>query len=140
MKKNLYSSAGTLAHDYPCSYDELSKQWGHNKHREKILEHAKTGLCLLKSFGIKTVFISGSFASKKDKPNDIDGVFDVSECLEYNLQDLEDFLENQDQYKLDLYFNDMRTKLTNETHEAFFRRGRDGEKRGFIVLDLTTLE
>lgn len=134
-----YTNEGTLSCDYTCSIDVFKKKFGESDHRKRLISRVLPGLLILKKAGIKTLYIGGSFAPNKEKPNDIDGVFDILECINTG-GDLESFLEKeQRQYSLDLSYMHTPTKLTAETHLNFFRRGRDGEKRGLILLDLETL-
>lgn len=136
-----YNSFGTLASDHHLSHwNDVLKYWGTNAHRKKLIKNSEPAIELLRTLGIKKIFLAGSFASLKEKPGDIDGVFIVDD--DFDDEKLEalgfDLLEELEKYGLDFYPADMPTSKTGEPHIDFFRRGRNLESPGLIEVDLTT--
>lgn len=134
--KNQY---GTFTKDVALKWNEFLQCYKKDRARKKLIEDAKPGFELLKAAGIETIYIVGSFASNKRKPNDIDGLF-FTDGKYYKKEMLsEDSLDILESFGLDFYPADMPTQLTGESHLEFFRRGRNNESPGFIILSLKDL-
>ena len=127
--------------------DEIEYHFGFNEHRQHILQAFKAlindlRLSINESF---TVWIDGSFVTKKTFPNDIDIVVFVSEDSFIQKQDLLSALKSQNK-AVDLYF----IKVFSENHPNaqitvfdrldwfhFFRTDRKNRKKGFIEIKFT---
>ena len=53
---------------HEMAVEEFIKVFGYNKHRAKLIEGFKKAIAELKEVGCKTIYIDGSFVSKKNKP------------------------------------------------------------------------
>lgn len=136
MAKPAFNKYGTLAGDHICkNLNEFTKEWGFNRHRKNLITNAAPGFAMLKSAGVPYVFIGGSFASKKPKPGDMDGVHPTGASFdETKLPD--DFLVILEDYGLDFYADTTTTEFDGQPHVDFFRTGRNGENPGLIKLFL----
>lgn len=133
-----FNKFGTLSNDQHVTWEELLKVWGSNPHRRKLLEKARAGFQLLKASGVETVYIAGSFASTKSTPGDIDGCISTSGNFDADkLPD--DILEVLEDHGMDFYFDVTPTDFDDSPHIDFFRKGRNGENPGLIILDLRTV-
>lgn len=133
-KFNLF---GTLCAEEECSSkEELLEKCGTNSHRRKLINDFLPGLEFMYKANIETVYLAGSFASIKEKPSDVDGVFLWNENVDESKLS-EDFLEVlEDEYRMDFYLADMPTEFNGKSHIDFFREGRNGEKPGLIKINL----
>ncbi len=136
-----FNSEGTLKEDHVCDWEQLQEIWGYNSRRKQLLLKIKPHLYTLKNAGVTNIKIGGSFASNKAVPEDIDAVFNLKEVDEEWCDDVVPLLDDDFKEKCGTEFfgGDTLTKLNNEPHEKFFRRGRDGEKRGLIIVNLDSL-
>ncbi|UAA37419.1 hypothetical protein KIH87_11910 [Paraneptunicella aestuarii] len=132
-----FNTFGTLFADEECSTkEELLEEWGTSSHRRKLINDFLPGLEFLFELNVETVYLAGSFASIKEKPSDVDGVFLWSENVDESKlsEDLLEILE--DKYRMDFYLADMPTEFDGKSHIDFFREGRNGEKPGLIKINL----
>lgn len=138
MRAPTFNKHGTFTHDINCQWNEFVQLYSKDRVRKKLINNATEGFKLLKSLGINTVFIGGSFASSKKKPRDIDGVFMLE--LHFDKYKLpKNFLSILDSYGLDFYPHDMPTLISGESHLDFFRRGHFNENPCLIKLSLKAL-
>lgn len=61
---------------YQLSWEEFKENYGFNKHRKKLIEGIELVIKELKAVGCKSIYIDGSFVSKKSLPNDFDACWD----------------------------------------------------------------
>lgn len=58
--------------------EEFETNFGYNDHRKKLISGLKIGMLELKNCGCKTIFIDGSFVTKKEFPQDFDACWDAN--------------------------------------------------------------
>ena len=66
---------------------ELREKMGWSRKRQGLLEGLEEALELMTSCGVVRVYLDGSFVTDKDRPNDIDGCYDLAEDV--TAEDLE---------------------------------------------------
>ncbi len=138
MQTPCFNKRGTFANDIDVKWNELFTYYTKDKVRKNLLQRGKPALIALKTFGITSILIGGSFASKKAKPNDIDGVFELPKEIKEQLS--EAVLILLEECGLDLYPADMPTSLTGQSHLDFFKIGHFNERPGLIKLNLEDIE
>lgn len=55
-----------------ATWDEFCKRFGRSRHRNKLLGGLAAALNTLTAAGCRTVYINGSFVTRKQMPNDYD--------------------------------------------------------------------
>lgn len=121
-------------------------EYGYNPHRLELISGFKLAIEHLKTVGCKTVYIDGSFVTKKEFPNDYDACW---EHAEVDLQKLEDeyplFFDFEDgranqkgYYKGELMPARVQAKTTDPPtyYLDFFQLDREDNKKGIICLTL----
>ena len=74
-----FNSRGFLHETIPLSYEEFKNHFGTNLRRINQINNALKFIRLFHSCGCQTVFVDGSFVSKKENPEDIDLCFDLTD-------------------------------------------------------------
>ena len=59
--------------------EELEEKMGWSRKRRELLEGLKEALELMAAGGVVKAYLDGSFVTDKDRPNDIDGCYDLAE-------------------------------------------------------------
>ena len=57
--------------------EELREKMGWSRKRQRLLEGLEEALELMAPCGVVRVYLDGSFVTDKDRPNDIDGCYDL---------------------------------------------------------------
>jgi hypothetical protein len=110
-----------------------------------LLEGLKETLELMASCGVVRVYLDGSFVKDKDRPNDVDGCYDLAEDV--TAEDLESLApifppspsnraEAKRRFGLD-FFPSAATKLgSGQPFLRFFQTDREGHERGVLSVEL----
>jgi hypothetical protein len=64
---------------HEADLEELREKMGWSRKRQGLLEGLEEALELMASCGVVRVYLDGSFVTDKDRPNDIDGCYDLAE-------------------------------------------------------------
>jgi hypothetical protein len=64
---------------HEADLEELREKMGWSRKRQGLLEGLEEALELMVSCGVVRVYLDGSFVTDKDRPNDIDGCYDLAE-------------------------------------------------------------
>jgi hypothetical protein len=59
--------------------EELEQKMGWSRKRRGLLEELEEALEMMASSGVARAYVDGSFVTDKDRPNDIDGCYDLAE-------------------------------------------------------------
>lgn len=143
MATVLFNEHGNLHETITLNYESFKKIFGYNEPRRRIIESALVFFKLFKSVGCRTIYITGSFLSKKQIPGDIDICIDASN-LDYRalLKKDPEFLTGK---------NIETIKKEHKCHFAAFfdsgsrhilnnyKKDRQGNPRGFVLLDLNDI-
>jgi hypothetical protein len=139
-----FNKNGNLEKNQTLTYVEFEKVFGFNESRKEKIEKALRFFKILKLLGCSTVYITGSFVSTKDFPNDIDLCVDDT-GLDYVgfIKEYPEFLQPKgidrirQEYKVHfvLFFN----KDCKEFLDRF-KKDRDGNPRGFVKIYINNID
>jgi hypothetical protein len=115
--------------------------------REALLEGLKEALELMASCGVTRVYLDGSFVTDKDRPNDIDGCYDLAGDV--SAEDLGGLAPifppspsnragAKRRFGVD-FFPAAATELgSGQPFLRFFQTDREGRERGVLSVDVRT--
>ena len=125
--------------------EELKEKIGWSRKRQGLLEGLEEALELMASYGVVRVYLDGSFVTDKDRPNDIDGCYDLAEDV--TAEDLRRLApifppnpsnraEAKRRFGVDL-FPAAATELgSGQPFLRFFQTDREGRERGVLSVEL----
>ncbi|HMP06723.1 MAG TPA: hypothetical protein PJ982_10265, partial [Lacipirellulaceae bacterium] len=99
----------------------------------------------LQSAGCSTLYLDGSFVTRKDEPSDYDGCWDAAGVDVQKLDPvLLDFgpgrLAQKVKYRGELFVaHFIAERGTGKHYMEFFQRDKDGNAKGLIAIDLRSL-
>ena len=125
-----------------ATWEEIAHRFGGNKRRQELLAGLREALNNLKGAGCQTVYVNGSFVTRKAEPGDFDGCWDEQGV---NPDTLDPVL-----LTFDLGRATQKAKYLGELFPAtavageggtsfldFFQTDKDtGEPKGIIAIDL----
>ena len=97
----------------------------------------------LKTSGVRTIWINGSFITSKDEPNDIDGCWEYNENVSLDVLDpvfLGDRAGMKKKFSLDFFIANCIEADSGLPFPKFFQRNREGEAKGILVVTLVEEE
>ena len=124
---------------------ELREKMGWSRKRQGLLEGLEVALELMASCGVVRVYLDGSFVTDKDRPNDIDGCYDLAEHV--TAEDLKRLApifppnpsnraEAKRRFGVD-FFPAAATELgSGQPFLRFFQTDREGRERGVLSVEL----
>lgn len=134
---------------FETDFGELEGKMGWSRRRLALLEGLSSALELMAASGVRRVYVDGSFVTDKDRPNDIDGCYDLQEGKENsNDEDLEAMapifppspanrVKAKEMYGVD-FFPAAATELgSGQPFLRFFQKDRQGRERGVLVLEIS---
>lgn len=125
--------------------EELKEKMGWSRKRRDLLEGLEEVLELMASCGVVRAYLDGSFVTDKDRPNDIDGCFDLSEDV--TAEDLRRLVpvfppspfnraEAKRRFGVD-FFPAAATELgSGQPFLRFLQTDREGRERGVLSVEL----
>lgn len=121
---------------HEITWEEFVKIYGNNKHRLKLIQGLEKAIIELKDVGCKTLYVDGSFVSKKIDPRDFDACWDPVgidfKKLASLYPTLMEFLPNTAKQKAK-YGGEL---FPSPKFLPFFQSDRDGIPKGIIMLRL----
>lgn len=137
---------------FETDFGELKEKMGWSRRRLALLEGLSSALELMADSGVRRVYVDGSFVTDKDRPNDIDGCYDLQERKEgqegANDEELEAMapifppspanrVKAKETYGVD-FFPAAATELgSGQPFLRFFQKDRQGRERGVLVLEIS---
>jgi hypothetical protein len=130
---------------YGTDLEELKEKMGWSRKRGELLEGLEEALELMASSGVVRVYLDGSFVTEKDRPNDIDGCYDLADDV--TAEDLRRLApifppspsnraEAKRRFGVDL-FPAAATELgSGQPFLRFFQSDREGRERGVLSVEL----
>jgi hypothetical protein len=124
--------------------EELKEKMGWSRKRRELLEGLEEALKLMASCGVVRVYLDGSFVMDKDRPNDVDGFYDLAESV--TAEDLgrlapifppspTNRAEAKRRFGVD-FFPAAATELgSGQPFLRFFQTDREGRERGVLSLE-----
>lgn len=125
--------------------EELKEKMGWSRKRRELLEGLEEALELMASCGVVSAYLDGSFVTDKDRPNDIDGCYDLTEDV--TAKDLKRLApifppspsnraEAKGRFGVD-FFPAAATELgSGQPFLRFFQADREGRERGVLSVEL----
>ena len=125
--------------------EELKGKMGWSFRRRELLEGLEEALELMASRSVVRVYLNGSFVTDKDRPNDVDGCYDLAEDV--RAEDLgrlapifppspSNRAEAKRRFGVD-FFPAAATELgSGQPFLRFFQIDREGRKRGVLSVEL----
>jgi hypothetical protein len=125
--------------------EELKEKMGWSRKRRELLEGLEEALELMASYGVVRAYLDGSFVTDKDRPNDIDGCYDLTEDV--TAEDLKRLApifppspfsraEAKRRFGVD-FFPAAATELgSGQPFLRFFQTDREGRERGVLSVEL----
>lgn len=126
------------------SWEDIEKRFGGNKKRQQLLNGLHAALNALQKAGCETVYLNGSFVTKKESPPDFDGCWEVGGVSPELLDPvLMDFTNKQAAQKGN-FGGELFPNLPEESQSTFldlFQTDKaTGAPKGIIAIDLRTFE
>jgi hypothetical protein len=124
-----------------ATWQEFAARFGTTPHRQQLLKGLKSALDSLSKAGCQTVYIDGSFVTKKENPNDFDGCWDLTGVDPSLLDPILLLFDNKRvaqkvKYKGELFPASCRADRVGNTYLDFFQIDRDGNPKGIVAIDL----
>lgn len=125
--------------------EELKEKMGWSRKRQGLLEGLEEALELMAACGVARAYLDGSFVTDKDRPNDIDGCYDLAEDV--TVEDLKRLtpifppsLSNRAEAKrrfgVDLFPAAAMELGSGQPFLRFFQTDREGRERGVLSVEL----
>ncbi len=131
---------------YETALEELHEKMGWSRRRLVLLEGLERALELMAASGVRRVYLDGSFVTDKDRPNDIDGCYDLKEgATAEELKAMapifppspDNRAKAKELYGVD-FFPAAATELgSGQPFLQFFQKDREGRERGVLMLELS---
>lgn len=125
--------------------EELKEKMSWSRKRRDLLAGLEEALELMASCGVARAYLDGSFVTDKDRPNDIDGCYDLTEDVTAeNLgrlapifpPSLSNRAEAKSRFGID-FFPAAATELgSGQPFLRFFQADREGRERGVLSVEL----
>jgi hypothetical protein len=131
---------------YQTDFEDLEGKMGWSRRRLALLDGLESALELMAANGVMRVYLDGSFVTDKDRPNDIDGCYDLEEST--TAEELEALTpifppspdnraKAKELYGVD-FFPAAATELgSGQPFLQFFQKDRQGRERGVLVLEVS---
>jgi hypothetical protein len=130
---------------YWATWQEFATRFGTTPRRQQLLKGLRSAIDSLSKAGCQTIYIDGSFVTKKENPNDFDGCWDIkgvdAELLDPILLDLNPKREKQKaKYQGELFPASFIADAEGKTYLDFFQIDRNGNPKGIVAIDLGGLQ
>lgn len=129
---------------HSASWAEIERALGFNYTRRALLAGLLEGCKALRAAGVSCLYLDGSFATGKTKPNDYDACYSIR-GVKGSLMDrvLLDFSDERAamkaKYKGEFFPAEWGADRQGTPYLEFFQKDRAGRSKGIIALDLDTL-
>jgi hypothetical protein len=132
--------------EHPVTWDELERRFGFSFTRKKLLQGLLKGCRILKAAGVKTLYVDGSFATKKATPSDFDSCYELGgvdfNSLPAPFQTFDNKREAQKKEFFGEFFPASAIASLGpppEPYRSYFQHDKAGRPKGILVLDLDTV-
>ena len=124
-----------------ANWNDLTMRFGYNPWRQQLLAGLSRALANLKQAGCQTVYIDGSFVTRKDLPQDYDACWEESgvDCsmLDRTFLIFDDSRAQQKAKYMGEFFPATSMDATSGlSFLAFFQTNRRGNPKGVVALNL----
>lgn len=127
---------------HPATLEEIEEAFGsRNPKRRELMTLLKEALKNLKAAGVEKVWLNGSFISGKDDPGDIDGCWEYTPKLDFNIIDpafLNPPYTLRKKFKMELFIEGTEAGPEGMPWKIFFQNRKDNiqKKKGIVLLTL----
>lgn len=141
-----FNSRGQLPHGiHRAAWEEFIRRFVYNERREELFEGLIRAAAYLSAAGCTTLYVGGSYVTKKQEPDDIDVVWKSEEVdwrlLRYIAPVFFEMKPGSPRQKRlfggEFFPSEGVETLSGKTFLEFFRRDRRGNRRGLVALDIT---
>ncbi len=124
--------------------EEIREKMGWSRKRRELLEGLEEALELMATCGVARVYLDGSFVTDKDRPNDVDGCYDLAEDVTTgDLKRLAPIFppsssnraEAKRRFGVD-FFPAATEMVSGQLFLRFFQTDREGRERGVLSVEL----
>lgn len=125
--------------------EEITEKMGWSRKRRELIGGLEEALDLMASSGVVRAYLDGGFVTDKDRPNDVDGCYDLAEDVTAeNLGRLlpifpptsENRIRAKKMFGLDFFPAGWVESGSGVTFFEFFQIDRRGRRRGVLAIDL----
>lgn len=145
MDLNFTTSGNLEPGIFEMSFKEFEETFGYNDHRKALIEGLKKGIKALRDCGCGTLYIDGSFVTKKDFPGDFDACWDSTRTDIYKMQKkyplLLEWTNNRkaqkEYYRGEFFIAE--NIASNDPYALFldfFQTDREGNPKGIVQLKI----
>ena len=137
-----FNSKSYLYETIILTYEEFVQHFGTNPRRMEQINNALSFFRIFHSCGCKTVYVDGSFVSKKKYPEDIDLCFDLTGVDAENIE--RQFPQFYDIHAIGRIRRDLQCHIFyfTENDQRLFNllsEDRNGNLKGFVKLNLNDI-
>lgn len=133
---------------YETDFEELRGKMGWGRRRLALLEGLERALELMAVSGVRRVYLDGSFVTDKDRPNDIDGCYDLEVGTTAEVASLQDMApifppspgnraRAKEMYGVDFFPAEASELGSGQPFLRFFQKDRQGRERGVLMLEIS---
>lgn len=121
---------------------EIRDKLGWGQRRKNLIDGLELAFGLMRNCGIKRVYIDGSFVTDKNRPEDIDGCYDVPQGANLGAMypiwpwTRPNRTMSKAMFGVELAPSRAPATPSGEPFISFFQKDRDGNRRGIVSLDL----
>lgn len=124
---------------------ELRDKLGWGRKRRSLIDGLEIMLGLMEDCGIKRVYVDGSFVTDKDRPNDIDGCYDIPPgATDASLRPMYPIWPwnpanramSKTMFGIELAPSGFPATAAGQPYLEFFQRNREGNQRGVVLIEL----
>ena len=137
-----FNSKGHLHETITLTYEELEQHLATTPKRMELLKNVLPYFRIFHSCGCKTVYIGGSFVSKKNRPEDIDVCFDLSGVDKAKIRKVfPQFydINQRGRIRRDQMVHIFTLEKGNTELFDFLNTDRDDNLKGLVKIDLNQL-
>jgi hypothetical protein len=133
------------AGEHAATWDEVVRRLGFSPRRKQLLDGLLEGARHLAAAGITTLYIDGSFVTRKRNPGDFDCCYDLGgvdfDSLPLVFRTFDNEREAQKKTFGGEFFpaEELANQFPPEPYRTFFQHDHAGRPKGIVVLDLGTL-
>lgn len=146
MKISFQPNGNLISGIHELTINEIEEYYGYNHHRQELISGLKLLILHLSDCGCETIYLDGSFVSKKEFPNDFDACWDEHFV---DLQKLKDkystilnFKESR-KYQKAMYGGDFFPMSSSATPPPlyntffdFFQKDKENTPKGIVKINL----
>jgi len=144
-----FDSAGNLPSGiHICIWEEFVDRFGITPHRLNLIDGLKIAMMQLQGAGCSTIYIDGSFVTRKQIPGDFDACWDSNGVDMQKLKAIAPTLLNfrnkradqKAEYRGELFPAEWPADDYGNCFLEFFQKDRDGNPKGLVAIDLRSLQ